>query len=138
MVLKISRPNVRINLDTGHLYMAAKFYGFDPVDAVTEMAPLIAHAHVHDNFGLSIHHNEKQQTHLVPFGRGDAHMPVGWGEIPIGSMLEAFLGGYRGLLITELRGRYFESTGESVANLQRIVAGICSRDGCRSFAAQHR
>lgn len=138
MVLKISRPNVRINLDTGHLYMAAKFYGFDPVEAAADMAPLIAHAHVHDNFGLPIHHNEKQQTHLVPFGRGDAHMPVGWGEIPIGDMLDAFLEGYRGLLITELRGRYFESTGESVANLQRIVAGLCNRGGCGPFAAQHR
>ncbi|HQL91592.1 MAG TPA: sugar phosphate isomerase/epimerase [Syntrophales bacterium] len=138
LVLNISKPNVRVNLDTGHLYMAAKFYGFDPVDAVSDMAPLIAHAHVHDNFGLSIHHNEKQQTHLVPFGRGDAHMPVGWGEIPIGDLLGAFLEGYRGLLITELRSRYFDSTGESVASLQRIVAELCSRDGCRSFAARHR
>jgi sugar phosphate isomerase/epimerase len=134
-VLKISRPNVRINLDTGHLYMAARFYGFDPVDAVMDMAPLIAHCHVHDNFGLSIHHNEKQQTHLVPFGRGDAHMPVGWGEIPIDDILGAFIDDYRGLLITELRGRYFESTGESVENLRRILSGLVRQgDGERCIA----
>lgn len=138
MVLKISRPNVRINLDTGHLYMAAKFYGFDPVDAAADLAPLIAHAHVHDNFGLSIHHHEKQQTHLVPFGRGDAHMPVGWGEIPIGDMLGTFLEAYRGLLITELRDRYFESTGESVANLHRIVTGLCGPQGARAPAPHRR
>jgi sugar phosphate isomerase/epimerase len=136
-VLKISRPNVRINLDTGHLYMAARFYGFDPVEAVIDMAPLIAHAHVHDNFGLSIHHNEKQQTHLVPFGRGDAHMPVGWGEIPIGGILDAFIDDYRGMLITELRGRYFESTGESVENLQRILSGLVRQEeGGRCCALQ--
>jgi sugar phosphate isomerase/epimerase len=125
-VLNISRPNVRINLDTGHLYMAAKFYGFDPVEAVIDMASLIAHAHVHDNFGLSIHHNEKQQTHLVPFGRGDAHMPVGWGEIPIGGILGSFIDNYRGILITELRARYFEHTGESVANLKKILENLKS------------
>jgi sugar phosphate isomerase/epimerase len=125
-VLEISRPNVRINLDTGHLYMAAKFYGFDPVEAVIDMAPLIAHVHIHDNFGLSIHHDEKQQIHLVPFGRGDAHMPVGWGEIPIDAILGAFIGDYRGMLITELRGRYFEHTGESVANLNKILENLKS------------
>lgn len=136
-VLQISRPNVRINLDTGHLYMAARFYGFDPVEAVIDMAPLIAHAHVHDNFGLSIHHHEKQQTHLVPFGRGDAHMPVGWGEIPIGGILGAFIDDYRGMLITELRGRYFEATGESVENLQRILSGLARQeDGGRRCALQ--
>jgi sugar phosphate isomerase/epimerase len=136
-VLQISRPNVRINLDTGHLYMAARYYGFDPVEAVIDMAPLIAHAHVHDNFGLSIHHHEKQQTHLVPFGRGDAHMPVGWGEIPIGGILGAFIDDYRGMLITELRGRYFEATGESVENLQRILSRLARQeDGERRCALQ--
>jgi sugar phosphate isomerase/epimerase len=123
-VLNISRLNVRINLDTGHLYLAARFYGFDPVEAVVAMAPLIAHAHVHDNFGLSIHHNEKQQTHLVPFGRGDAHMPVGWGEIPIEAILSVFASSYKGLMITELRSRYFEHTGESLANLKNILENL--------------
>ena len=125
-VQKISRPNVRINLDTGHLFMAAKFYGFDPVEAVMDMAPLIKHVHVHDNFGLPIHHHEKQQTHLVPFGRGDAHMPVGWGEIPIDAILGAFIDDYRGIMITELRGRYFEHTGESIENLKKILANLKS------------
>ncbi|NPV03807.1 MAG: sugar phosphate isomerase/epimerase [Syntrophaceae bacterium] len=124
MVLRISRPNVRVNLDTGHLYMAARFHGFDPVAAARDLAPLVAHAHVHDNFGLAIRHTEKQQTHLVPFGRGDAHMPVGRGEVPVAQILGAFIGDYRGMLITELRDRYFHATGESVEAIRRIVEGL--------------
>lgn len=119
----IARPNVLVNLDTGHLYMAAKHYRFDPVEAAADLRDVIAHSHVHDNFGLSIHHSEKQQTHLVPFGRGDAHMPVGWGEIPIGAILETFVDTYEGLMITELRSRYFEHTRESIDNLKAILRG---------------
>ena len=120
----IARPNVLVNLDTGHLYMAAKHYGFDPVEAAADLRDVIAHSHVHDNFGLSIHHSEKQQTHLVPFGRGDAHMPVGWGEIPIGAILETFVDTYEGLMITELRSRYFEHTRESIDNLKAILRNL--------------
>ena len=123
-VARIARPNVRVNLDTGHLYMAAKHHRFDAVDAAAALRNVIAHAHVHDNFGLSIYHNEKQQTHLVPFGRGDAHMPVGWGEIPIGTILETFVVSYEGLMITELRSRYFEHTKESIDNLKTILRNL--------------
>ena len=77
-VQKICRDNVRINLDVGHLYLSARFDDFDPVKAAEEVADLIAHAHVHDNFGTATYYHEKQQTRLVPFGKGDCHMPVGW------------------------------------------------------------
>lgn len=127
-VLAIDRPNVRITLDTGHLYLASRFYGFDPVGAVVGMAPLIAHAHVHDNFGIATHPTEKQQTYLVPFGRGDSHLPVGWGEIPLGEILRPLVSSFRGMLITELRGRYFEHTEESIANLRRILDKLTGED----------
>ena len=123
-VARIGRPNVRVILDTGHLYMAAKHHHFDTVETAAALRDVIAHAHVHDNFGLSIYHTEKQQTHLVPFGRGDAHMPVGWGEIPIGAILETFVDSYEGLIITELRSRYFEHTRESIDNLKTILRNL--------------
>ncbi|NPU84546.1 MAG: sugar phosphate isomerase/epimerase [Syntrophaceae bacterium] len=123
-VVRIARPNVRINLDVGHLYLAAGHYGFDPVEAAAEIREFVAHVHVHDNFGLPVYYTEKQQTHLVPFGRGDAHMPVGWGEVPIGAILKTFAGSYDGLMITELRSRYFDYTKESVENLKAILRNL--------------
>jgi sugar phosphate isomerase/epimerase len=120
-VLKICRPNVKINLDFGHLYIASRFYGFDPVRETSEIKDLIAHTHIHDNFGLANYHHEKLQTHLLPFGKGDAHMPVGWGEIPIAEILSTFVDLYKGILMMELRSRYLENIPECKENLERIL-----------------
>ena len=119
-VLRINRDNVRINLDFGHLYMSSKFYGFDSVTAVNDIKDLIAHTHIHDNFGNAVYYHEKQQTHQIPFGRGDSHMPVGWGEIPTGEILSTFIDSYQGMLMMELRSRYFAHIEESKRVLTEI------------------
>jgi len=120
----INRKNVRINLDFGHLQMSSRFYGLDPVAEVRNIAPLIAHCHVHDNFGNPVYHTEKLQTHQIPFGRGDSHMPVGWGDIPFSTIFAEFIDSYDGMLICELRGRYFEQTRESAENLTTLLKDL--------------
>ncbi len=128
-VERIGRSNVKINLDFGHLQMTAKHYDLDPVAEVRSIASLIAHCHVHDNFGNPVYHTEKMQTHQIPFGKGDSHMPVGWGAIPFRNIFAEFINSYDGMLICELRSRYFEHTRESadalVALLLDLGAGPC-------------
>lgn len=126
-VKAIGRPNVRINLDLGHLYMASHFYGFDPVEAVREISDLISHTHIHDNFGGAIYYHERIQTHQIPFGRGDSHMPVGWGQVPIADILSVFIGSYRGMLMMELRSRYFFQAEESKKNLLALLKTVLER-----------
>jgi sugar phosphate isomerase/epimerase len=128
-VERIGRHNVRINLDFGHLQMAARFHDFDPVAETRAMAHLIGHCHVHDNFGNAVYHTEKLQTHQIPFGRGDAHMPVGWGAIPFARLFAEFIDAYEGLLICELRSRYFGHTREAAENLAAVLneLGVASR-----------
>ena len=121
---RIDRPNVRMNLDFGHLHLAAKFYNLDMAAEVRTAAPLIAHCHVHDNFGHSVYAAEKIQTHQLPFGRGDSHMPVGWGSIPFKELFALFIADYHGLLICELRSRYFDNIGEARDNLAAILAQV--------------
>jgi len=120
-VRRIGRRNVRITLDLGHLYMAARFYRLDPVREAAAVADLVGHIHVHDNFGEAVYYSEKQQTHQLPFGRGDSHMPPGWGDIPLAALLEKLPAAYRGLLIIELRSRYFSATGEAARNLRVLL-----------------
>ena len=120
-VERINRSNVKINLDFGHLQMSSRFYGLDPVAEARAIAPLIAHCHVHDNFGNPVYHTEKTQTHQIPFGKGDSHMPVGWGAIPFRDILAEFIDEFDGMLICELRGRYFEQTRESANSLVTIL-----------------
>ncbi len=121
-VERIARPNVRMTLDFGHLHLSAHFYDFDMTTEISRVARHIAHCHVHDNFGRSVYHTEKIQTHQIPFGRGDSHMPVGWGNIPFKELLSTFILDYQGLLICELRGRYFEKTGEAMERLAMILS----------------
>jgi len=121
-VERVNRGNVKINLDFGHLFMTACFYGYDLLEAVESIRHLVAHTHIHDNFGASVHHWEKQQTHQLPFGKGDSHMPVGWGSVPIKSILDILLPGYKGLLMMELRSRYFDAIPESKQNLEALLA----------------
>lgn len=120
-VRDVNRDNVRINLDFGHLFMCARFYDFDPMAEVSQIRGLVAHTHIHDNFGGAVHHFQKQQTHQLPLGKGDSHMPVGWGRVPIAGMLQQILPEYEGLFMMELRSRYFNDIQESKLNLAKIL-----------------
>ena len=117
----VNRPNVRIKLDIEHLNMVAQFYRFDPAQAVADIRELIAHTHIHDNFGGAVHHYEKQQTHQVPFGRSDVHMPIDGGAIPFDQILGAYLPDYAGMPMMELRSRYYPHIEDSKFNLQRLI-----------------
>ena len=125
-IISVNRPNVQITLDTGHLFMSSRFYAFGPVDAARSVKDLIVHTHVHDNFGGAIYYNQKIQTHQIPLGKGDAHMPVGWGAVPFSSILPAFSHSYSGLMIMELRNRYFGNLQESRANLMLVLNAMSS------------
>lgn len=120
-IRRIGRDNVRMTLDFGHLHLAARFYELDEVAEVRRLAPLIAHCHVHDNFGHSVYFNEKIQTHQLPFGRGDSHLPVGRGDIAFAKLFAPFIDDYDGLLICELRSRYFAETGTARKNLLALL-----------------
>jgi sugar phosphate isomerase/epimerase len=140
MIQEVEMPNVRITLDIGHLNMAARFYNFDLALAVAEVSGQIAHIHIHDNFGGTIYYIEKIQTHQIPFGRGDAHMPVGWGNIPFSSLLSEILPSYSGLLIMELRSRYIGDLKESKTNLMQMLnrpAFAADRGPEAAFGAYH-
>jgi len=128
-IRRIGKANVGMTLDFGHLHLSSRFYGFDEREEVRQAASSIVHCHVHDNFGRSVRHTEKTQTHQIPFGRGDAHMPVGWGDIPFDDLFPRFISNYTGLLICELRSRYFENTGEAAENLRRVLERSDLADG---------
>ncbi len=134
-VRSVCRPNVKITLDTGHLYMSSRFYGFDGVEAARCVKGCIVHTHVHDNFGGAIYYNQKIQTHQIPLGKGDSHMPVGWGSAPLSSILSTYLASYSGLMIMELRRRYFGSIEESKENLVQILNSLSPAPDVHTEAA---
>ncbi|WP_373232391.1 sugar phosphate isomerase/epimerase family protein [Cohnella sp.] len=102
----INHPSIGITLDIGHLYLSHKLYGLDLIGELKRMAPHIIHLHVHDNFGKACYSAEKNQYELAPLGRGDMHMPIGFGEIPMESIFNELSADFDGYLIHELRERY--------------------------------
>lgn len=123
-VQRINKSNVRIALDFGHLHLACRHYGLAITEEVRQMGPHIAHCHVHDNFGNPVLYAEKNQMHQLPFGKGDSHLPVGWGTLPFVELFREFIHHYDRLLICELRSRYFAYTGEAAHNLVAILAQL--------------
>ncbi len=67
----IDRPNVKINLDIGHVNFASKYPIFEWIE---QLGPRIGYVHMHDNHGLA-----------------DEHLGFGMGTIPFQEVCEALL-----------------------------------------------
>lgn len=83
----VDHPNVRATLDFSHAYLNLAFTGGDLLAECAALAPYARHLHVHDSFGRQddiwlYTHGER-----VAYGHGDLHLPVGWGDIPWGSLM---------------------------------------------------
>ncbi len=87
---KINHPFLRLNLDTGHAFLAAHYYHFDFLQAVSLMAPYLGHMHLNDNTGtfeiLRITNRTLYDAMTMnsrrEFGRGDIHLPPFFGKVP--------------------------------------------------------
>lgn len=75
---------------------------------------------MHDNFGKPCFSYEKKQHELLAMGRGDLHLPVGFGEIPVAEAL-AQMPRYTGVLMQEVRPRYQVYCREMLAHMQRLI-----------------
>jgi sugar phosphate isomerase/epimerase len=132
-VRDIGRPNVVMTLDVGHAMLAAGQFGFDFLDAIRTARPLVRHVHMNDNFGrydpLRLQNFTLYRTQTpadtFPLGKGDLHLPVGWGSIPLDRAFEA-LRGYRGTVIHEYRYPSFLSTAKADYARARALAASLS------------
>jgi len=107
-VRRINRPNVVMTLDIGHAYLAAAQFQFDFFEALKAALPCVRHVHMNDNFGrydpLRLENFTLYRTQTpadkFPLGKGDLHLPVGWGAIPLERVFD-LLRGYQGTVIHE-------------------------------------
>ena len=131
-VRRINRPNVAMTLDIGHAYLAAGYFRFDFPEAIRSALPQVRHVHVNDNFGrydpLRLEnftlYRTQTQADTFPLGKGDLHLPVGWGTIPLESVFE-LLRGFRGTVDHEYKYNLFLGSAEDdFARFQSLVAMI--------------
>jgi sugar phosphate isomerase/epimerase len=121
MIAQVDHPRVGITLDLGHAWLASCHYGYDLLAGVEAVRPYIRHIHLHDNYGRCCASYEKKQAELLATGRGDLHLPIGWGDAPAREVL-AGLQDYRGVVTLEIRPRYRAYYGVALANARALLA----------------
>jgi len=101
----IGMENVGLAIDTGHLQLAAGYFGYDVIGSigVNDIKPM--HFHINDNHGITSYYTEKDKKSMLPFGRGDEHVPPGMGTFPFTEFLNWYPG-YKGVYVIELSERY--------------------------------
>jgi sugar phosphate isomerase/epimerase len=123
MVEEVNHPRVGITLDMGHTYLAANHHGYDLLGGIKLMASYVKHIHLHDNFGKPSASYERKMTEMAAMGRGDMHMPIGWGTVPASDIL-ACLPDYVGVVTLELRSRYINYADEALQNACSLLKAV--------------
>ncbi|TDG00566.1 sugar phosphate isomerase/epimerase family protein [Paenibacillus piri] len=130
----INHPHVGIALDVGHLHMAVRMYELNLRQQLEAMLPYVMHLHIHDNFGRASFSTEKNQYELVQLGRGDMHVPIGNGEVPIREIVSMLAPTFDGFLIHEIRDQYESVWAELPKRFDQLPDAGTAGDGLRTFA----
>jgi sugar phosphate isomerase/epimerase len=120
-VCQVDRPNFRMNFDTGHAFLAARYFHFDFLEALRMALPQLGHVHLNDNTGVfeelritdRPRYDHLSMGYRRTFGRGDIHIPPFWGVIPFDKVF-GLLKDYRGLFVCEYVAQDFLPFNRSV------------------------
>jgi sugar phosphate isomerase/epimerase len=123
-VQAVGHPHVTLCLDTGHAFLAAKYLGFDFLDAVRDVAPLVGHVHLADNFGR-IGPPDADLREMEFLGEGDLHLPPGWGSIPLRQVLAI---PYPRDPVVILEIRHLHHHAEALAGYRALLASSAAAD----------
>jgi sugar phosphate isomerase/epimerase len=120
-VRQVDRPNFRMNFDTGHAFLASRYFHFDFLEALRMALPLLGHVHLNDNTGVfeelritdRPRYDRLSMGYRRTFGRGDIHLPPFWGAIPFTEVF-GLLKDYHGMYVCEYTAQDFIPFNRSV------------------------
>lgn len=139
LVERLAHPAIAMTWDPGHDILAADAFGYDIDEAARRCAPHVVHLHAQDNFGryepLRLTDREsyaqKGKLHWTALGRGDLHLPIGWGTIPWERLLTPLRAqGFNGTVVTEVLERFYEwHVDDIISGLQSVLDCLTTDDG---------
>lgn len=115
-VAEIGHPAVGVCLDFGHLFLSARWYGFDYIQGIARLAPLVNHFHLQDLFGTPL-----SGVGSPALGQGDLHLPPGWGAIPFDEVFTTVAFPRRPILMAELYGRFLPELDNVLVECKRLA-----------------
>lgn len=105
LIKNINHKNLKMTFDFAHSFLASKHYGFGFLESIRQAKPYIKHVHIHDNMGLfdlnRLVNKQRSLKDRLTVGRGDLHLPIGWGRIPYREVFEIIRDGYDGVYMLE-------------------------------------
>jgi sugar phosphate isomerase/epimerase len=119
-VQAVDHPQVAICLDCGHGFLASRYLGWDYLATIRQVAPLVGHVHLNDNFGRAKLDAEWDVNEYIAVGDGDLHLPPGWGAIPLEELF-AIPFPRDPPVILELRAHFAENAAEALATTRRLL-----------------
>ena len=129
-IKQINHPNLAMNLDVGHLYLASSYFSFPFEEAVKDCVPYVRHCHLHDNTGIFEPmrlenfdmYKTLSMTERIAHGRGDIHMPPLYCDVPIPFIVEELKkAGYSGIYTCEYPGKMFAPFNTEICNSVRAL-----------------
>ncbi|MGQ9629474.1 MAG: sugar phosphate isomerase/epimerase family protein [bacterium] len=121
-----AKESIRMTFDFAHAYLASIRFGFDFLESVRLAKPYIRHIHVQDNFGRfeELRLAGYDQYKLIPYrrllalGKGDLHLPPGWGVVPLDAALE-LLEDYEGVFMLEYHHHRYRPQAREILEAAR-------------------
>jgi sugar phosphate isomerase/epimerase len=119
-VQAVDHPQVAMCLDAGHGFLAARYLGWDYLATIRQVAPLVGHIHLNDNFGRAKLDDGWDVNEYIAVGDGDLHLPPGWGAIPLEELF-AIPFRQEPAVILELRPHFAENAAEALATTRTLL-----------------
>jgi sugar phosphate isomerase/epimerase len=120
----VDHPNVKICFDTGHAFLAYTWLGKtveDYLSDIRQIAPMIGHLHITDNFGQVQLDADRLYSENLSAGDGDLHLLPGWGVIPFEDIFRIPFP-LDPIAIHEIDRRYTEHWAEAVEATTRLIS----------------
>jgi len=104
-IKRINHPNLKMTFDFGHAFLTSKYFKEDFLGNIKAAKPYLCHIHIHDNTGNfdenRLTWTQKSLKERLPQGKGDLHLPIGWGNIPFKEAFEIIGDDYAGIYMLE-------------------------------------
>jgi sugar phosphate isomerase/epimerase len=132
LVAEVDSPNLRLAFDTGHAFLASRYFHFDFFEAFKKVLPYLGHFHLSDNTGVfeELRIKDRPVYDALPmgyrceYGRGDIHLPPYFGKVPYDELF-ALAVDYRGMYICEYYSdRFLPFNGEVQKKVRRKVLEV--------------
>lgn len=124
---RVGHERVVACLDVSHAKQGADLQGYDLMDGVADLAPLVGHIHFSDSTGLPATMQWDNEGERLFFGVGDMHAPPGYGALDFERLAGVLAIKEETAVVVELKGNHYAHSGALALQQAREFASLVNR-----------